>query len=266
LAPGNRKGNLVSDFKTLDIATLEEAAEERMPLEGYDLSGVMWNGLDFLDLELKGCRSGDTKFQGCDLEGLKAEDCDFVGASFASTNLREASFRKCQFTDREKHEGVLFRYVKLVNARFENCDASFSKFDHCELYDLGLKDCNFRAVDFAGSEFSRQLSKTRALVLLEVVETNLDSANLFCLNLEGVKFEKSTLRGAILSESNLSSALLLDCNLNDVDWRQADLTGANLGGSNIEGLDLRTLRAFDGLVIGEAQGTILLDQMGVSII
>lgn len=255
----------MSDWKPLDIAALEEACEERVPLEGYDLSSVVWDGLELLDLELLNCRSGEVKFQGCDLEGLKAEGCDFVGASFASTNLKEASFKKCQFTNREKHEGPVFRYVKLVNGRFENCDVSFSKFDHCELYDLGLKDCNFRATDFAGSEFSRQLSKTRALVMLEVIETNLDSANLFCLNLEGVKFEKCTLRGAILGESNLSSALLLDCNLNDIEWRQADLTGANLGGSNIEGLDLRTLRAFDGLMIGEAQGQILLEEMGIGV-
>lgn len=255
----------MSDFKDLDIAILEEVAEQGAALDGYDLSGVMWDGLDLLDLEMKNCRSGEMKFQGCDLEGLKAEDCDFTGASFASTNLREACFTKCQFTDREKHEGAIFRYVKLDNARFDNCDVSFSKFDHCELYDLGLKECNFRAVDFAGSSFARTLSRTRSLVLFEAIETNLDSANLFCLVLEGVKFEKCTLRGAILGESNLSSALLLDCNLNDIDWRQADLSGANLGGSNVEGLDLRTLRAFDGLMIGEAQGAILLDQMGVNV-
>lgn len=255
----------MSDYKPLELGILEEAAEEGVCLEGYDLNGAFWEGLELLDLQLKNCRSGEVKFQGCDLEGLRAESCDFVGASFVSTNLKEARFTQCRFTNKEKHEGPVFRYVKLVNGRFENCDVSFSKFDHCELYDLGLKDCNFRAADFAGSEFSRQLSKTRALVLFEAAETNLESANLFCLNLEGVKFEKCTLRGAILGESNLSSALLLDCNLNDIEWRQADLTGANLGGSNLEGLDLRTLRAFDGLMIGEAQGAILLNEMGIGV-
>lgn len=120
-------------------------------------------------------------------------------------------------------------------------------------------------MDFATSEFGRHLSKTRSLVRFEALETNLESCNFFGLDLEAIKIEKCSLRLANFSESNLSSALLLDCNLNDAEWRGADLSGANLGGSHVEGLDLRGLKSHEGLMIGSAQGAVLLGEMGVGV-
>lgn len=249
--------------KQLDASTLEAAAESGECLEGFDLSGVSWDGLDLPDLKLKDCVASKLEFRGCDLDGLAAETCDFVGATFSSCVLKDAVFDKCRFTNRETHEGATFRYVKLDNSRFGECDVSFSKFDRCELFDLKVKESNFRATEFASSSFSRRLSKTRSLVRFEAVETNLESCNFFGLDLETVKLEKCLATLATFEECHLSSALLLDCTLNDVEWRGADLSGANLGGSDLSGLDLRELKAYEGLMISEAQGTILLGEMGI---
>lgn len=256
---------VVSDHKPLELKALEEAVREGICLEGYDLSSVIWDGLELLDLKLKDCTAVGVEIRGCDLDGLDAENCDFTGASIASTTLKGATFKKCKFTDREKHEGASFRYVKLDNSSFLDCDASFSTFDRCELFDLKLKDSHFRAVDFASSEFGRRLSKTRSLVRFEALESNLESSNFFGLDLETIKLEKCSLRLANFAESNLSSALLLDCNLNEAEWRGADLSGANLGGSTVEGLDLRELKSHEGLMVGTAQGAVLLGEMGIGV-
>ena len=251
------------ELKPLDLTALEAAAEEGTCLEGYDLSGVCWDGLDLPDLKLKDCAASGLEFRNCDLEGLAAETCDFVGASFSSCALKDAAFDKCRFTNRETHEGATFRYVKLDNSRFSDCDVSFSKFDRCELYDLKLKDSNFRATEFASSSFARRLSKTKSLVRFEATGTNLASCNFFGLDLETIKLEKCSVRLATFEECHLSSALLLDCTFNDAEWRGADLSGANLGGSDVSGLDLRELKAYEGLMSSAAQGIVLLGEMGI---
>jgi fluoroquinolone resistance protein len=259
-------GDCVANSNLLTLEILERAADEGTTLKGYDLATFEWTEAEVLDLKLEDCLAQGVEFRSCDLEGLEAVDCQFVDCTFVSTSLKEADFKRCTFTNKDEHKGTEFRYANLENSKFSECDLSFSTFDRCDLYDLGLKACRCRALDFSSSSFSRVLSRTRSLTRFEAEETNLESSSFFGLELETVKFQKCSLRLATFEEAKLSSALLLDCNLNETEFRGADLSGANLGGSNLAGFDLRTLKSYEDLMVSESQGTILLIEMGLTVI
>ena len=250
----------------LTMKELETSLESGEPLKERDLSGIEWQDLEALDLVLEACVAKDLTIANCDLEGLTLRNCELINCTLTSTSLKEARIEKTRLTNKSEHKGTTFKYCNLEKSAWSESDFSFSAFGGCELFAMTMEKCHGRATSFSDSRFSRRLSQTRSMTELEIKDTNLESALFFGMELDGIKIEDSNLRLAVFEEANLASATLLGCNLQEAEFRGANLSGANLGGSKLTGLDLRTLGAYDDLMISQSQCADLVAEMGVLII
>jgi uncharacterized protein YjbI with pentapeptide repeats len=88
----------------------------------------------------------------------------------------------------------------------------------CDLMDANLEEANLEGVELARADLTR---------------ANLRSANLVQSDLEGTNLETADLVGANLGRANLQGA-----NLNNAYLEGADLIRANLANANLEGSDL----------------------------
>ena len=72
-----------------------------------------------------------------------------------------------------------------------------------------------------------------------LVEVDLQNADLASANLQNADLANANLRGANLANADLRDADLRGANLRDANLRNANLRGANLANANLRGADLR---------------------------
>ena len=129
-----------------------------------------------------------------------------------------------------------------------------------------LEDCQFRGADLASSTFSRVISRTKSLVRIAIKNSNFEHANLRGLCLQNLQAEQVRFSQAAMEECDLSEAAMLECDLGGAELLSAVLTLANLSGSNLSGMDLRQLKAYDGMIILDHQQIQLLQEMGIEVL
>ena len=256
----------MTDFCTLTNEDFLKIARSDEPAENADLSDMDWTNCDLPGLILRQCRIKDADFSQSRLEDLRAEKCQFLDCTFRAANLNQCHFDGCSFVNKETHQGSTFHFCEIKNATFDDCDFSFTTFYRCDLYDLAVKDCRFRGADLSDSTFCRILSKTRPLNRLEIKTSSFERANLRGLDLGSMQAEQSNFSYALMDECDLTGALMMECDLTNADLLSAVLTNTNLSGSNLEGVDLRQLKSYSGLIIMEGQQKQLLKEMGVDVI
>lgn len=256
----------MTDHRTFDRDELLSTAASGETVTKADLRYIDWVDLEIPELALKNCLVDETTLDGVQLEALDAADCQFRGSQFRSCSFKEAKFTNCTFVNKAEHTGAMFRFCDFQHAAFEGCDVSFSTFERCDLYDMTILESLFRACDLSSSTFSRQLSKSKHLVTLTLKRSNFSQSNWHGLNLETMTADEVDFTEALMAECNLASAVMTECNLTNAEFLSADFTGANLSASNLQGLDLRSLRSHNGLIILDTQQKQLLQEMGVEVL
>jgi fluoroquinolone resistance protein len=199
------------------------------------------------------------------LRGARLERCRLVRCRFTHADLRETTFTDCRFSEPGSRDGARFAFSRLEEARFARCDLSQARFEGCELYDLRLETCQVLAAAFPRCTFARTFGRKVEKVAGEMIDCNLELADLSGLRLPGGSLARSRLREADLSGADLEGADLTGADLFQAIIDETKLAGADLRGAEVSGLDLRRLASYRDLKIAADQQFRLLDAMGIDV-
>jgi uncharacterized protein YjbI with pentapeptide repeats len=113
----------------------------------------------------------------------------------------------------------------------------------CDLMDANLEEANLEGVELARADLTRANLKSANLVQSDLEGTNLETAdlvgaNLGRANLQGANLNNSYLEGADLIRANLANANLEGADLMRADLVRATLEGADLLRASLEGANL----------------------------
>lgn len=154
----------------------------------------------------------DSIIKDCSIQNQSAYKACFDRVVFNNVVFRATSLRKAEFTD----------------VRFENCDLSNIELSEVVLHRVSFHNCKMLGMDITGS--------TLRNVLFE--QCAGDYAVMRFSNAKNVKFVKSSLAKADMSNMTLASFYL-----NEVNIDQAQLSLTKLGGIDISSCEFNGLGA-----------------------
>lgn len=195
-------------------AEMEKADCGEARFEQTDWSGAKAPRMVFLDTDLgklvaTGAELRESIFLRCvldeiDFSGAVMDGSAFVGTRGQRAVLRDASLRKCSFTEACDFRASDFSGADLATANFRQAMLQEARFDRA------------RAV---GADFS---------------EADMRTARFYSADMREARFVKTDLRGAILASANLMDANLQRSNLCGVDGRYANLFQADLARARVD--------------------------------
>ena len=154
-------------------------------LEGWELSGFLFNIVDLSEANLRGCILKETGFSDVDLTGSDLEGADLSRASLQHVHFSEARLR---------------------GARLASASGTELSFDNADLREADLSQVHFSSPKFMMADLS-EANLTNAVVEGgNFTEASLKYANLSAADFSGANLEGADLRGAILHETNLKDA------------------------------------------------------------
>jgi fluoroquinolone resistance protein len=234
-------------------------------VRGLALQDVDWTDADLTEVVFEDCTIIGGRLSNTVLEGARFRQCQLVGFRLSHVEARDAVFENCVLTDAKAHKGVAVAFSRFEQARFVQCDLSFSEWDRSDLHGVEMEDCNLRGARLEKTAFSKQIGKKVVRALGAFRRCNFHLAQLSDLGLSGCDFEGSRFREADLSGSDLEAAVLIDCDLFGANLTNAKLARADLRRAEISGLDLETLASRTGMKITVDQQHMLLAALGVDV-
>jgi fluoroquinolone resistance protein len=232
---------------------------------GAVLSDFDWTDADLSECVFEDCRIVDAQLSNTNLSGARFKNCRIVRCRVAHADLREAVFEDCGFSDFETKTGLVVAFSEAEQARFVNCDLTFSQFDRSGLYGVEMEDCNLRGARFNRADFSRSFSRNIVRTVAVFRDCNLELAEMAEIRLPGCELARCDLREADLTDADLEGADLSDANLFGTLLSGAKLAGADLRGAEVSGLDLGALASRVGLKINADQQYRLLTALGIDV-
>lgn len=217
---------------------------------------------------IENCEFDTVSFKESDLEGIEMKDCRFSACTFSRAILMDASFERCSFftpSDGSAEElRCRFAHCDLRRTQWTGCDLSLCEFPGCQLHGVRMERCQAQGADFAGADFSWQVSRKMVLSDVQILDTNLAYANL-----TGAYLAQASLRGSRLSHADLSHACLegadlRDCELHQVIFTLAVLRNADLRDAQLDAIDPRTADLV-GVKLKEWQLKALAIPLGIEI-
>jgi fluoroquinolone resistance protein len=162
---------------------------------------------------------------------------EFSGEAFTSLPidhgeiLESCSFVRCSF------EGAWLESVETKSCLFEECsfvNAQMNGSGHCS---SSFLNCDFSRAALFGTHFTE----------CRLVGSNLASADLTALRVQGGDWSYCILRLQKLDRTNFSNVKLAGADLYGCSLRNCDFSKANLAGANLQQCDLRAsdLRSAD---------------------
>jgi uncharacterized protein YjbI with pentapeptide repeats len=152
----------------------------------------------------------DSIIQDCGIHNQSAYKACFDRVVFNNAVFRGTSLRKAEFTD----------------VRFENCDLSNIDLSEAVMHRVSFHNCKLLGMDITGS--------TLRNVLFE--QCIADYAVLRFSNAKGVKFEKSSLAKADMSNMTLAQFYLREVNIDQAQLSQTKLGGIDISSCEFNGL------------------------------
>jgi fluoroquinolone resistance protein len=234
-------------------------------VSGANLSGFDWADADLAEAAFVDCLIEDVQFANTILNGARFTNCRIARCRAAHADLREALFEDCGFADGQTHTGLVVAFSELEQARFRNCDLSFSQFDRSGLHAVEMIDCNLRGARFHRADFSRSFGRNIVRTHASFRDCNLELAEMADIRLPGCDLSHCNLREADLSGADLEGADLRESDLFGTLLSAAKLAGADLRGAEVSGLNLLDLASRIGLKITADQQYRLLTALGVDV-
>lgn len=172
--------------------------KETIPdLQGADLSGMQFDGVDFNDANLVGVNFSGTKFFPGFFQGANLEKANFQGALLLRSNFHLANLKKANFIKANLQQSIL-------------CEADLSK--------ANLSKAGLLLADLSSANLSGAI---------------LNSAFLGSSYCVGTNFRNAKLKGAVFVMSNLTEADLSFANLTNSNLCGSILVGSNLSYATI---------------------------------
>lgn len=167
----------------------EDFSDSSLPglIEGQRFSGCRFNGLDFLETELRGDVFEDCSFDFVRLGG-RIERCAFLNCSFRYANLLGAEFDGCKMTGSYLAglttagyliSGGDWSYTELAGLTIKKRDLSRVNFTGANLFDCRFEDCELSGARFDNSVVNR----------LSLKGSRLDGASFAFVNLGQIDFK-----------------------------------------------------------------------------
>ncbi len=175
--------------------------------------------------------------------GEVVADVEFDGCTFTGNQWERARLTRCTFTECV-FVGVNASMVDLTDTRLVG-----ARFERCKLL----------AVNFAALG-----ARALAADPLRFVDCRLDLAGFQGVDLEGVVFERCSLREADFAEAVLRGASFEGSDLAGATFGRTDLRGADLSGATAYAFDVRDNRV-GGLRVEPTEAARLLQVLGLRV-
>ncbi|MGC1302785.1 MAG: pentapeptide repeat-containing protein [Caulobacteraceae bacterium] len=234
-------------------------------IQGRVISDVDWANADLSEAVFEDCTLRGAHLSGVVLEGARFIRCQLVDCRFSHVEAVGAVFETCVLTNSEAHKGLGVIFSRFEQARFLQCDLSFSTWERSDLHGLEMQDCNLRGAQFERTDFSKRFGRKLVRTSAAFRRCNFHLARISGLDLKGCDFEGSLFREADLSGTDLEAAILTDCDFFGAALTGARLAHADLRRSEISGLDLEALASRVGMKITIDQQQMLLAALGVEV-
>ncbi len=161
-----------------------------LTLDFESLNGVLIDGVNFQNADLRKLDFSDTRFKAC---------------NFADADCREAVFSNAKF------QSCSFKRTAFVGAKIDSAEMSDSQMDVADMRDVRgagvqLRHCKINNADLTGAYLKG------ADCSFSEMRCNLHKANLSQANLYGVDFTGADLSYANLTKSDMSGAVILNAN------------------------------------------------------
>jgi uncharacterized protein YjbI with pentapeptide repeats len=201
--------------------------------KGYLLSSLVHSGLannPFIleELDLSGALCTEEQFVGADLSRLVARSINFKGAVLSEARMENVKMSYANLNsarlDDAKMSGAYLNESDMQSCYLKGADLTRSYLIGSDLRNCYLGEANLDAA------ILRQANMQGAnLSFCHMYATNFSEANL-----TKSVIRESNMQGATLSEANLTSCYLVDTDLESADLWKANLSKAILLGSNFQ--------------------------------
>jgi uncharacterized protein YjbI with pentapeptide repeats len=246
--------------------------------DGLSFSGLNQTGLEFQNCSFCGSSIVEAYFSRCIFKAVNFTASDFTSATFHECKFLDSVFHKtiffkgtinqclfeepsffetnlsrCGFFGSQIIDQVLIEKSNLSKGQFFNNNFGSIKFEDSDLTLLFLKGCSFKSLSLLRCQASQLIAGSLILNNLKAVDTDLtgsffsssdlSSAILSNLTMNGSFFKKTILAGSDLSLSQAEKAIFEEAdlsyaNLSNIVAPYADFSHANLTGANLSGADL----------------------------
>lgn len=200
-------------------------------------------------------RFADVDFSGTDLSRLPLEHCDFqrcilIGATFLAAQLEGSTWTNCRGGE------AIFESAKLQDAVFTNCDLNNTRWQRAKLSHAHFTGCkltgaNLSYCDTLGLTFSETLLRSAFMRGISFSKTTLENLDFTDADLTDADFRDAVFEGGSLAHARI---------------RGARFAGADLRGADLSGFNLGDAKLFKGATISRAQASMLLSDLGVSVV
>jgi uncharacterized protein YjbI with pentapeptide repeats len=222
-------------------------------LSGADLRGVLLEAADLRGAQLDGADLSEVVLTGAAMDTANCADACFDGANLAHTRAHDAVFRGASFSGAQAGEAD-WRGADLVGARFERWIAPNIVLEGANLDHATLADCMLlhamadgsrwahaawqRTValgsSFASSDWSEAVLSRSVLMECRLTDSHWAGADLGRVqggggadwsraDLQRVRADQSSWRGANLTDANLAEGQFRECDFSDAHLHHAVL-------------------------------------------
>lgn len=246
-------------------------------LEGADLSGADLREANFEDAVMVGAiltkaRMNSASFKGCNMSGVFAHSSDCSNADFTDAELYKGDFTESNFTN-AIFDNINAEKAILVKADLSNTRCSKGDFSRTVLENALLDSCSWNGVSLGGANvtgcrannahfinckfnatfghyFSINNSCIERCHFLDADLPGLDASTLkgervawFGAKLDGARFLRADLAGAIFTEASLYRATFNHSDLRGIGMNAANLVESHFEGCQLLGAQLRAAQA-----------------------
>lgn len=174
------------------------------------------------------------------LENARFEECEFSHCDFTSTR-----FSRCKFTD----------------CRFTHCNLSLVEMSAARLYALSFEECKLSGIDWTGASWPEYNLEAD----LHFSKSILTSGSFFGLALRGLKMDQCLLQGVDFRECDLSNAEMVGCDLTGSLFNKTTLRGADLTDSWNFTIDVMN-NTLSGAKFSRYEALALLESLGIELV
>ncbi|MDR3637433.1 MAG: pentapeptide repeat-containing protein [Isosphaeraceae bacterium] len=222
-------------------------------LEGADLTGASWAGLDLTQVflqkaDLSGANLRGTNLRGGCVSGARLEHAQLCEADLSGLigDLADLSYANLMNINAF---AVNLRSAKLNRANLHRAQLGSADLSHADLSGACLRDASLNGANLQGGAIDGADFRGASLAHASLRRLKLSRANF-----QGARFRNAILTGCDLEEMQLSHAQFRDANLDgalltgsympSADFRAANLRNTGLGeieweNANLNGADLR---------------------------
>lgn len=167
----------------------------------FDFSGVSecnhcyFEKIEFTDAHFENISCYDVVFKNCDFSNvIWNQDTTFTGPA-----IHSVTFDNCKMV------GTDFGMCSLKKVKFQNCVGRYVNFSFATLKEVTIDSCSFYNMILQDTTCKKLILKECELEALEILHTSLYGVDFTTDQIDGMKTDLESIRGAIVSSNQALS-------------------------------------------------------------